>query len=494
MKKRNLFLQTAVASALVIVAAGAQAGTLSGTAAFATESFGLTATAALGIATPVITYTFNTPGGIVVNNNGIIYAYFRLTTGTFSAAPAAGAFAGTVAVAGTTLTASAPTLSADSTTVRVTLTNASGANVVIGVGNTLTFTGAAGSIIGVNTALSTAGGSVGIQASISTNGAAVPSVGTPTPADLDNGLSATPNFATARAAITGTVVASSALATAETAKIDLSAVSGPGTRFTTPGGALSNVNSATILNLGSVTFANVAATVQRDAATAYTVASSTGAGALSGTVTGVFKAGSTAALTTDTACVTPIGTNPNGTLNAGSTVFTFTGALTPAAVNYVCLTVPGTTGAIPSTTPVAAFTVAKATATDAASTASGNLYALTTNGQVYDVRNYVPAAVTGYTTFIRIINTGAVSATFSGQFINADGTTPGASSALATIAAGGSVTLSSTQVEAAMGGAPVGGISARPRLRITAPTNGMNVQSQLANNSTGVYTDFNGAQ
>ena len=76
MKKRNLFLQTAIASTLVVLAAGAQAGVMSGTAAYATENFGPTATAALAIRPPAVTYTFNTPGGIVINGGVIIYAYF----------------------------------------------------------------------------------------------------------------------------------------------------------------------------------------------------------------------------------------------------------------------------------------------------------------------------------------------------------------------------------------------------------------------------------
>ena len=53
--------------------------------------------------------------------------------------------------------------------------------------------------------------------------------------------------------------------------------------------------------------------------------------------------------------------------------------------------------------------------------------------------------------------------------------------------------MSSTDIEAIMG-APVGGVTARPRLRLSAPTNGLSVQSQLSNNASGVFTDFNGAQ
>ena len=89
MKKRNLVLQTAIASAILAMAAGAQAGTLTGAATYATENFGSTATAALAIGAPATVYTFNTPGGIVVNPSGSVYVFFRVTGAAFAAAPAA---------------------------------------------------------------------------------------------------------------------------------------------------------------------------------------------------------------------------------------------------------------------------------------------------------------------------------------------------------------------------------------------------------------------
>lgn len=489
MKKRNLFLQTAIASALMVVAAGAQAGTMSGTAAFATENFGPTSTAATGIATPAIVYTFNTPGGIVVNPAGVIFAYYRVSNGIYSTAPLAGQFSTT-----TGLTIGTPVLSSDSTTVRVPLTNGTAANITIGVGNTLTYTGIANAITNVNTVLNTTSGTVSIQGSVSTTSAS-PNTGTATPADLDNGLSNTLVFATAKSAITAAVTPSSSLTTVETAKVDLTSSSGAGARFTTPGNTLSNVNSATVLNLGSLMFTNVASVLRTDASTAYSIATSTTALGLSGTVTGSFKTASTMALTTDATCGIGIAGGSAGTLNAGLTTFTFAAGTIPttAVANYVCLTVPATTGAIPANTPAASFSVAKSTSTDAATTASGNLYALTNNGATVDVRTYIPVGTIGYQSFLRVINTGTIGAAVTGQFVYQDGSFSTAAVLVASLAANGSTTLTSTQIEAALG-TPAVTAGARPRVRITAPANGLNVQSFILNTASGAFTEVSGAQ
>jgi len=134
------------------------------------------------------------------------------------------------------------------------------------------------------------------------------------------------------------------------------------------------------------------------------------------------------------------------------------------------------------------------TAVDSANAlAATNLWALAKNGSTVDVRSYIPVAGTGYTSFVRVINTGAVSAAVTGQYLYQDGTTSTAAT-LTTLAAGGSVTLTSAQVEAALG-APTASIgSNRPRLRLTAPTNGLNAQSFILTNANGNFSDATGAQ
>lgn len=480
MKKSNVVLQAAVAGAFLAMAGGVQAGTLSqaGANRFAVEVFGPTATSALAItATPVV-YTFNTPGGIVVNPSGTIYTYHRIAGGTLAIDPLAAQY--TLGGGITGLTAAVGSVSGDKTTVQITLNNSTTDNVVIGVGGTLTWTPTAGSIKDVNTTLATVGGAVSMQASVASS-AVTANTGTALPADLDNGLSTALNIAVGAQAITGTVTASSSLAIVETQRVDLTATA-PGSRFTTPGATLSNANSATVVNLGAFKFTDSATTaMMKDGATVYSVANSQTVTTLSGTVTGSFKGTSTMTIATDVTCTTAIVAGAAGTLNTALTTFTFTGGTIPATAtnNYLCYTVPATTAQIPLGTPTASFTFGKATGTDAATTAAGSLYTLQYNGSQVDVRNYVPAAVTGWTTILRIINTGTVSAAISGAVIDETTGVAGTAAVLVpALASGGAATLNATEIEAALG---TMADTARPRIRITAPTNGMDVQTYVFN-------------
>ena len=478
MKRSNVILHAAVASALLNMAGGAQAGVVSATAVkFATELFGSSATGSNVLIKPsTAVYTYNTPGGIVINPSGVIYGYLRLTGGTFAAATA-GDFAFGAGISG--LAATAAAIATDSSTVRVTITNTTTLNQTIGVGGTMTWTPATNSVGGVNVTLGAAGGAVTIQGSMASS-SSLPTSGTALPADLDNGLSNTANLATSGSAITSAIAASSTFAVKETQQVDLLATA-PGTRFTQPGTAASNANSTTVVNLGSLTFTNVATTMAVDGTTAYTVATRGTATTLAGTVTGTYKSSATMALTTDLACTVNIGAGPNGTLNTGLTTFTFAGGTLPTSGTpfYVCLTVPANTVQIPLGTPTASFAFTKTTTTDAANTAAGNLYTLAYNGSQVDVRNYVPAANASWVDVVRLINTGTVTATVSGQFINeTTGALIGTSQAIATsLPPGGTATLTSSQIEAVLGAQAA---SSRPRLRISAPTNGMDVQNYIS--------------
>jgi len=494
MKKSNVILQAAIASALLAMAGGAQAGTLSGTATFATEIAGPTASTALAIRPVPVVYTFNTPGGIVINPGGIIYAYLRVSgsagTPIIAIAPTNASLGLSAGIAGIVATVGA--LSGDSTTLRITLTNTATVNQTIGVGGTLTWTPTVGSISGVNTALATAGGTISVQGSVASSSAGTAmNTGTALLADLDNGLSNTLAIATSAEAVTAAVAASSGFAVVETQKIDLTATS-PGSRFTAPGGTLSNANATGLLNLGSVTFTNTAGTqAVIDGTTDYVIATQGTATTQSGTVTGSFKTGSVAFLASDLACTTGIAAGSNGVLNTALTTFTFTAGTLPttAVAEYVCLTAPATTGAIPVTTPTASFTFTKTTTTDAADTASGTLYALTQNGSTVDVRSYIPAVTVGYTSFERIINSGGVAATVTGQWLYENGTTSTAATLITpALAIGGATTLTSTQIEAALG-APTATIgNNRPRLRLTAATNGLQAQWFFLNPSNDFST------
>jgi hypothetical protein len=263
----------------------------------------------------------------------------------------------------------------------------------------------------------------------------------------------------------------------ETQKVDLLAAT-PGSRFTAPGAASSNANTNLTVNLGSVTFTDNSATQAiTDGATDYTTTLRGTVDSIAGTVTGSFKTGSSMTLASNNTCLTALTAGGTGTLNSGLTTFTFSGGTLTTAPNYICLTVPTTSTAIPLGTPTASFTFTKTTTTDAATTATGNLYTLAYNGSQVDVRNYVPAALvpSGFTQYVRVINTGTVSADVTAAVIDdVTGVVGTAATVITGLAAGASRTLTGTQIEAAVGSVTS---TARPRLRITAPTNGMDVQS-----------------
>jgi hypothetical protein len=112
---------------------------------------------------------------------------------------------------------------------------------------------------------------------------------------------------------------------------------------------------------------------------------------------------------------------------------------------------------------------------------TNNGYALNTNGQTVDVKSYIPAGTTGYSSFVRVINSGAVDAAVNGQWLNQDGTTS-TGATLGTIKAGGSITWTSTEIEAALGApSATANSQVRPRLRLTAPTSGLQAQSFFLN-------------
>jgi len=115
------------------------------------------------------------------------------------------------------------------------------------------------------------------------------------------------------------------------------------------------------------------------------------------------------------------------------------------------------------------------------------------SGTSVDVRTYVPAADagSGYTSYLRVINTGITATTVTAALV--DGITGAAGSAgtlIASLPAGGASTLTSSQVEAALGTTIVSG--SRPRIRITGSTV-LEVQSFLTQPG-GAFTEVSGGQ
>ena len=499
MKKRNVILHTAIASALLAMGVSAQAGgSLSQSTAFvvATQNFGATSAATAEVVPNAATYTYSTSGGIVLNPTGVIVMYLRLTNGaTFTAAPTTADISGSV-VTGLGLTKTSVALSTDKTTIAVTLTNGTGSNITIGVGATMIWTpSATRAVANVNSTLATAGNTIGITGSASVLAAAVNSA--TLPADIDGPAAATATIATSASAYAGTVTAGGT--TAETQKIDVTA--SPTQTVMTTG---VNAVSTTVVNFGSFAFTdavtpakladnsgtyNVAAVILNSATSTSAVATGNFAAA------GVTGGNGSMKLGTNNACTTFTTAGSVGVLSASNTVATWTGVTTAAsaAPTYVCMTVSTTAGKvvlIPVTTPTILATLAPVAATGANTTASGTLYALGLNGASIDVRSYVPAAATGYSSFVRVVNSGSGSAPISVAVIDQTTGVPGTSYVLDTLAGGAAKTYLASDIEAKTGALAA---TARPRLRITAPTSSLQVQSFMSS-PNGVFSDMSGGQ
>lgn len=481
-------IATAVVLALGVASFGAQASIGTATRTFAVEQFLGSTPAATAITLAPISYQFSGP----VAAGSTFYVYVGLSGGAkFTAAPAVtdligsaadgAAISSAVGAAGGAV--SAPTLLTDGS-VRFTVALAPGK--AISSISVFTFTPTLSTVNTANGALGTVGGM--INATWVNNSTAVTAA---IPAgDIDTAGTHTGPVATSAQGIAVTAASSAAFpfntgGVAETSRINVASTPA-GSQLTT--GA--NTGSTTVVNLGAVRFTNGSA-VQNDGATAYTIASQTGATSLNYTVSapaGFFAALGTTGfveLSSTPNCGTPLATSKStlfGTAGAAAaaTAITVTGAAQPTTGTnyYVCLTANGTTPLVTGTPSFTATLTKTSTATDSNNVlAATNLYPLRLNGTQVDVTNYVPAAVTGWTQFIRVANTGSVAASVFASVI--DETTGTAGTPVAVInnlLPGAVMNLTSTQIEAAVGAQPE---AARPRIRITAPTNALKVQNML---------------
>lgn len=488
MNKRNLILQSAVAMALGVAAIGAHAGTIGTTTqTYATEVFGA-GSDAVAIKPAGIGYQF----GVPVAASQTIYMYLQLSGGAkFTGAVAANMSCNDSV--GIAIAASAAAVSTDGTFAVFTInTGANG----FSTSSMCNYLPAAANINTLAAALGTAGGTV---SGTWTNADSLSTTAVPTTGLVDAGGTRTGVVLTSAQAISGTVKASSAFTggadgTAETQRIDVSATPAA-TSFTT------GVNTASIsgVNLGYIRFQDVAGTQYIETGAAdYTMALAR-VTTMDATVTGDFSAaGTTGAVTlsrNDATCATVTAT---GTLNAAKTTATFAGVAKPLTgdrdfVCYALATAPRTI-AIAEQTPTATASLNKGVATDQKDTvAATNLYQLRLNGSTVDVRSYVPAAnvPAGYNSYVRVINKGSVAAPISVAVINGDTGVVGASGTLiSSLPAGAAKTLSASQVEAVTGAIAAGD---RPRLRISGPTDWLNVQSFMSNPG-GVVSDMTGGQ
>ena len=512
-KKRNVIVRTVI-SAAVLATLGmvqANAGSVSVTSRnVAREAFGSLVTSAtqIGINAGGITYTFSTSGGVVINPSGTIYITLVPTGGKFLGAGLALTVPTTVGV-GAILTTSTATVNASGEIV-VTLVNTGTANAVLGVGASVTVspnptTSAANggnSAVGLVTVTGALGLATGTSVTVQGR------VGTLSDGSASNvealSAAATNPVLTSSTAVTGALTTSAGV---ETVKVDLTSTPTAGTRL------VKSDNTTTLVEtLGSFTFTDAAVANQLALPNVpVNVSSTTAFTGLANfdltLVSGAFTAGAAYTLSTNSTCVA-------GTFASTQTV-TPTGAAVAATttkVNIVTNAPPiaGTTYYICATFPSAAITPYQVTATGtypalsasylAVPVAAASLYNLANNGQTVDVRNFITSKNGGnaYDTNIRVINTGTIDAKVSAAWIyGGDGYAGmGASGTLINLLpAGGAKTMTSSDVEGAIGVPdPVKTSGAQPRLRVTAPTNALEVQVFLYNAANGVFTDLTGAQ
>ncbi|HZF78830.1 MAG TPA: hypothetical protein VEZ89_03475, partial [Rubrivivax sp.] len=299
-------------------------------------------------------------------------------------------------------------------------------------------------------------------------------------------------IAVATKAITGTV----SNLPAYTGRIDLTA---------SP--AASSYTTGAQVALGSVVFVNNAGTQNVRAGNAdFTLANGNSGANQGATITVTpgagqsFPVGSVLSLHTAEACNAAVA----GTTGTGTTAFTGATAgtaktlITTTAVTnntpwFVCLSAPSATNTATPVTATITADVLESETSELIDNATGTGYALTYNGSQVDVKNYFPNALAafGYGSYIRVINTGSIAAVVSGSFINEATGVAGQSYPLSSaIAAGGAITLRGNLIESILG-AP--GSADRPRLRLTAPTNGMTVQYYLQN-PDGTITEISSSQ
>lgn len=502
MKKSNVILQAAIASALMAISgSAAAAATLTATGiSYATEQFsGSAAQAAV-----VLPGTIVVGAGTAIPANSTVTVAIALTGGVWASIPNALMASSSISQAGT--------MSATSSTLLVPLTLIASSS--IGIGSTI-LTVPAASATFTTTSLATAGNTITATAAVYLGTVTSANLATATVYDAASSAS---TLATSAAGVT-----LSAAANTGTSKIDLTA-STPAMLFTSTTASALETASTTTFKLGRLYIKDNGKKVFNGATdfttavsagyTAGTIAASAGFFSALGTTGVITLKDASAAYNTanggafSNACAAVTASATSATMTAAAALAAtsvsvaaagFSGSTSGSGYPYdVCYTIAGTS-AYPQASGTPTLAVSQqdaATATRGTATlAATSMMALSTNGQTYDVRNYVPAAQTGYTTYVRVINTGTLSAVISVALI--DGTTGTASTtgSLGTLAAGAAANFSSTQVEAALlaAGVTAPAATTRPRLRITAPTSGMNVQTFLFD-AAGNFADMTGAQ
>jgi len=492
--QRNLILRAAVAAAFGLSGVAAHAGVGSALPAkIATAAIKDDTTAVTGNA---VAYSTQVP----LSNNTIYYIYVKMSPGQFSATPVAASVLNSNNATLSRAITGAGTVSKLSTDKTFAVYTLSATTAVVPVNTTISFTPKSTASKGQLNTLSSllAGGNVNAQISIGSSSSTSAVL-----ADIDSASGG--NIITFTAAQTATITSSGSFAglaqtfnggangVAETKQINVAG--GTGVSMT-PAGAGSNTATASLIDFGAYRFKNVAGVLTADninaAGSTWTLTNAYTGTPVGATVTGNFAAAATAGMYVSSVatCASSIG---QLAVNTAKTIAAVgSGSLALPATNTfssaVCMQTDGKT-VIPATQPTLLVSLkpnagfsARGMGSVISFPAAGaaSLYSLVTNGGLVDVRSYIPAATVGYTTVLRVINTGQVAATISAAFIDPVTGVVGTAAALpgGPLAAGGASNYSAAQIETALGVTQAA--SARPRLRVTAPTT-ISVQHYIVN-------------
>ncbi len=474
MKKLNLICAS-IAALAATSAVQAGTATVAGVT-MAVENFGPTSTGALAAQGGTITYTMGTI--TAVNGGSTVYWTVRLTGGLFAGTPAIGTVTFGGILCGTGGVACVITPSTDRTTIKVAITPTTTTTLGLGA---FSFAPAVGDINGVNSTLNSVGGIVSASVGVTSANPASIELASGAQGSVDGALG-TGTLITAARAIT-----SIASAPTSTVQIDLT---------TSPAGRAYTAGASGLAPLARVRFSQVAGVKKNTTGDYVLAAPSAVTAVLTPGAFQVFPVGAVLSAYTDATCSAAYGTTAGVTVTAGtaaSAQTVVTTAITPTVaavgppvvvggIDYViCMTAP--TPAPNVATPIlntVSATVSLPTATDGIAAATGPGYDLQYNGASVDVLTYWPGGLDAfsYKGYLRITNTGTVAANVSFAHVNKDtGALFNSAVIIANLLPGQSKLISSVAIDAVAGVAPSNLESGRAR--VTAPTNGLRVQSLL---------------
>lgn len=480
MKFQKSIIAFAVATAMMGTAGAAFAGTASST-------YNTYAVEALPSLTGVTPSANAYQTGILIASTTKFTMFLQLAGGAKWAAPYA---VGDITLAGASTDAVAIS-STDPTVMVINFT----ATANIASGTVMSFVAVSAAKVDLSGVSAT--GSVTESYAI-TNGTAAATSGFPTAGVLD---SATGTVASIAEALSGAIVPSNSFPIAKTSfipalgapalgadfgvsekgMIDVGAAT-PFTLFT----GVTNGASTTVINLGAFYINEVPGNQLAQGGADYSLVTNTNN--VTATMTGSFPKGATFSVASNNACTVAV-VGATATLNAGlNSVAIALGAAATVGTPYsICMTVDSKT-AIPVTTPqLTAFKVVDNAAANTSYTLpTTGLYPLVQNGSSVRLMNYVPAAIEssmGYTTYVVVNNASALAAPVRATLTdNTTGSVLG-SGVVGTMNAGTSMTLTATQIEAAL--AITVPAAARPVLVLSAAVPAGQLKAQIYQQAPG---------